>query len=326
METNAQQRVLVTGAAGFLGSNVVRSYVDRGAAVRALVRTHPPDLPPGVEVVEVDLLELGGAVGAFAGQDLVVHAAAVLHARTPAERALQERVNVDATLAVLDACRGAGVPRLVHVGSTAALGISPRPDAPADETFGFNLERFELPYNESKRRADELVLSAGSPRLETVVVSPGFTFGSWRDGYRGGEVIERVLRRRVVPCTNGGLSVVHVDDVVAGIRRAAARGRAGERYILSGQNLTFHEIARTVARVSGEKKLVVTVPDVARDLAGAVLNSERARRRGRGPLLFLNRRYAYQYYSSAKALCELGYEARPFEAIVRDALPHLPRR
>ena len=186
------------------------------------------------------------------------------------------------------------------------LSISPRPDAPADETFGFNLQRFELPYNESKRRADELVLSAGSPGLETVVVSPGFTFGSWRDGYRGGEVIERVLRRRVVPCTNGGLSVVHVDDVVAGIRRAAARGRAGERYILSGQNLTFHEIARTVARVSGEKKLVVTVPDVARDLAGAVLNSERARRRGRGPLLFLNRCYAYQYYSSAKALCEHG--------------------
>ena len=142
-----------------------------------------------------------------------------------------------------------------------------------------------------------------------MVVSPGFTFGSWRDGYRGGEVIERVLRRRVVPCTNGGLSVVHVDDVVAGIRRAAARGRAGERYILSGQNLTFHEIARTVARVSGEKKLVVTVPDVARDLAGAVLNSERADRGVAVPCSSTNRRYAYQYYSSAKALCEHGTRA-----------------
>jgi dihydroflavonol-4-reductase len=287
------------------------------------VRTRPGHAAPGVELVELDLLELDAKRDVVAGVDLVIHAAAILSARTPAERALQERVNVEVTRALVEACRDTGVRRLVHIGSTATLGISERPETPADEASEFNLAGFGLGYNETKLQADRLVLSAAAAGLETVVVSPGFTFGRWRDGYRGGEVVERVLQRRVVPCTRGGLSIVHVEDLVDGIRRAAAAGRAGHRYVLSGPNASFHEIARAVARLSGERRLVLTVPDVVRDLAGWILNSERARRRGRAPLLFLNGRYAYQYYSSEKARRELGYEPRGLDAIIADALAHL---
>jgi dihydroflavonol-4-reductase len=287
------------------------------------VRTRPGHAAPGVELVELDLLELDAKRDVVAGVDLVIHAAAILRARTPAERALQERVNVEVTRALVEACRDTGVRRLVHIGSTATLGISERPETPADEASEFNLAGFGLDYNETKLQADRLVLSAAAAGLETVVVSPGFTFGRWRDGYRGGEVVERVLQRRVVPCTRGGLSIVHVEDLVDGIRRAAAAGRAGHRYVLSGPNASFHEIARAVARLSGERRLVLTVPDVVRDLAGWILNSERARRRGRAPLLFLNGRYAYQYYSSEKARRELGYEPRGLDAIIADALAHL---
>ena len=92
-------------------------------------------------------------------------------------------------------------------------------------------------------------------------------------------MIERVLRRRIVPCTGGGLSVVHVDDVVAGIQTVAQRGGAGERYILSGDNVSFYEIARVVCRVAGHRALVVPVPDAIRALAVAYGNG-RARRGG----------------------------------------------
>ena len=185
--------------------------------------------------------------------------------------------------------RGAGVPRLVHVGSTAALG-SPTAAGCAgrDETLGFNLQRFELPCQRVGSGAQTSSSSqAGSPGLETVVVSPGFTFGSWRDGYRGGEVIERVLRRRVVPCTNGGSSASSTSTTSSPASAvAAARGRAGERHPVGAEPDLPRD--RTDGRTRpGEKKLVVTVPDVARDLAGVVLNSERARRRGSRPLLFL---------------------------------------
>ena len=319
------ERVLVTGAHGFLGSRVVQSYLASGATVGGIVRTKGAvaATPPELKIVELDLLDLNANLDAFAGHDLVVHTAALLHARTSAERALQERVNVDVTRSVVAACRHSAVPRLVHVSSTAAIGISPGPRAPADETFGFNLAHFDLPYNETKRRAEHVVLAAGRAGLETVVASPGFTFGRHRGGYRGGEVVERVLRRRVVACTNGGLSVVHVDDVVDGIRRVAAAGGVGQRYILSGPNVSFHEIARTVARIAGEKRLVLSVPDAARDLAGVFLNSRYARQRGIAPRLYLGPRYAYQYYSSAKARTELGFDPRSLSAIVEDAVAYL---
>ena len=322
------ERVLVTGAQGFLGSRLVASYLANGAIVRGIVRTRDgaATTPGSLELVELDLLDLHANLDAFAGQDLVIHTAALMHARTPAERTLQERTNVDATDSVVAACRHGGVPRLVHISTTAAIGIPDGALAPADETFDFNLGHFDLAYNETKRRAEQLVLAADQPGLQTVVASPGFTFGRHRNGYRGGEVVERVLRRRVVPCTHGGLSVVHVDDVVDRIRSAAAVGRSGERYILSGPNVSFHEIAESVARVTGERKLVLTVPDPVRDLVGALRNSDLARRRGRSPLLFLDGRYAYQYYSSEKARRELGYEHRSLDAIVQDALSHLRGR
>lgn len=276
-----------------------------------------------LELVEMDLCDLSRNLDAFADQDLVIHTAAMLHANTAAERAIQERVNVDVTRTVVEACRHNNVPRLIHVSTTAAIGISANSKVPANERFHFNLDRLDLSYNRTKNQAERLVLDADGPDFTTIIVNPGFIFGRHRGDYRGKEVIERVLRRRFVSCTNGGLSVVLIDDVVDGIRRVADRARGGQRYILSGQNLSFHDIARTVSQVSGQRKIVITVPDVVRDLAGLYSNSRFARRLGSSPQLYLDRRYAYQYYSSEKARVELGYEPQSFARIVTDALDHI---
>ena len=155
VKTNAQQRVLVTGAAGFLGSNVVRSYVERGAAVRALVRTHLPTYRPGSRLSRSTSSSSAALPARSRDGTLVVHAAAVLHAaRPPSGRSRSAstwmRTRGARRVAAVRGCRASCM--------SAARRLSrspPRPDAPADETFGFNLQRFELPYNESKRRADE---------------------------------------------------------------------------------------------------------------------------------------------------------------------------
>lgn len=74
------------------------------------------------------------------------------------------------------------------------------------------------------------------------MVNPGFVFGRHHGAYRGGEVIARIRRRSVVFCTGGGPSMVHVDDVVDGIRMVADSGRLGQRYILSGSDRSFREM------------------------------------------------------------------------------------
>ena len=187
-------RVLVTGAAGFLGSRVARSYVAAGADVRGIVRlaAAADHLPPQVELVQLDLQALEVDQDIVAGHDLVVHTAAVVHATTSAERALQERVNVGATRDLIAACRKHSVPRMLHVSSSAAVGICGRPEALADETFPFNLQGLGLGYAETKREAESLVLAADQPGFETVVVNPGFMFGRHQHAYRGSEVVAGV--------------------------------------------------------------------------------------------------------------------------------------
>jgi dihydroflavonol-4-reductase len=319
------KRVLVTGGAGFMGSRVVRSYLDSGIKVRVVDSLQRGSLenlgvsPQALEFLRLDLCDSGQIVDAFADQDLVIHTAAMIRATTPQERLLQQRVNVEATGNIIEACRRNRVARLLHISTTAAIGISPDPGVPADESFRFNLDHVGLSYNSTKHHAEQMVIEANGPNLETVVVNPGFAFGRRAEGYQGSEVIERILRSRFVICTGGGLSIVHIDDVVEGIRRVADKGRSGQRYILSGQNLTFREIASTVCRVSGVPKQIISVPGAVRDFAGFLLNSI-ARARGHGPSLYLNGRYAYQFFSSEKARTEIGYEPRPFTRIVEDYL------
>jgi dihydroflavonol-4-reductase len=321
------KRVLVTGGAGFLGSRVARSYADRGASVRVIGR-RPRAVQGGsrasgnIEFIEQDLLDLGrNTSDAFAGQDLVIHAAAQIRASNLDERVLQRKVNVDGTRNVIEACRQHGVARLLYVSTCAAIGISQDPHAPADERFTFNLEHLDLGYNLTKRAAERLVLAANGASLDTVVVNPGFIFGWEGERYRGRELIDRVLRRQFVMCTDGGLSIVHVDDVVAGIRLAADSGAAGRRYILSGQNVSFREIAETVCEVSGRRRLVISVPKTAIDFAGRLLKKVPI-----GPAQAISSRlsslqqYSHQYYSSDEARRELGYAPRPFASIVADAL------
>lgn len=323
-------RVLVTGGTGFLGSRLVDAFLAEGAHVRcaghARKGSSGKEPPPreGLDYVEVDVRERDHLLDAAAGTELVIHTVAVTDASTLGERARQEEVNVGGTRNVLAACRAHGVSRLIHVSSTAAIGIRPDPSDPADEDFEFNLDEVDLGYHVSKRRAEELVLGAHASDPSVVVVNPGFMFGAHRGEYRGAGTITRVLDRQIVPCTRGGMSVVHVDDVVDGILAALEHGRSGERYILSGDNVTFRQIAETVCRVSGERRTLVPVPDTVRDLVGFVRDSMSGEAGG-GFHPHLHGRYAHQFYSSAKAERELGYDPRPFAEIVEDYLEHSGR-
>jgi dihydroflavonol-4-reductase len=319
--------VLVTGATGFLGSRICHRLAREGHAVTALRRPDSDDSPlAGLGVAQAigDVTDFESVDRAVAGHDAVIHAAASIRygASSKSDRDAQTRVNVGGTVNAAGASRKRGVARFIHVSSMAAIGIPPDADHPADETFPFNLRESGLHYHVSKWEAEAAVLAEFRAGLSAVIVNPGAIYGPFGSIFRGGTLLEKVRRQRVVPYYRGGINVVHVDDAVDGILRAIERGRPGTRYILGGENLTVRRIAETAAEILGVRRTFLPIPSVVTLLACAVLGPV-ARLTGRRPRVTREIHYCsgrYQYYDSSKAKNDLGFEARPFRAIAEECL------
>jgi dihydroflavonol-4-reductase len=314
-------RVAVTGATGFLGSQVVRRLSATGYEVVGLRREQSDtSLLAGVPV-EWTMGEVSDETAMerlVEGCNAVVHAAAVLTYWRGAA-AEHARVNLGGTRTVAAVCRAAGVGRLVHVSSTAAITATGLGEA-ADEQTQPGPEHPHFSYHASKLRAEQAVLAEVERGLDAVIVNPSAIHGPYDGGFRGRELVDGVRGRPVVPYFSGGTSIVHVEDAAAGVVAALERGRAGERYILGGENLTWRRFAEIAAEVLGLRRLFVPVPRLVGATAAA-LGELRSARTGIGPRLSRDSEFASRqllYFDSSKAGRDLEYRFRPYRAIAQE--------
>jgi len=316
-------KILVTGATGFIGSHVTRALVEAGGQVRILRRRNSPlELIEGLEVDDAigDILDPASLPTAFQGIEGVVHCAAQMRGSGgPAPRlASHER----GTRNTLSAATATSVRRYVYISSVAALGIpeqSPAEDdhavRPMDETHSWRGPASAWPYGFAKHQAEQSVARASRDGLGALTVNPALVIGPGDRNRVSNILIWHILNGRVPPMVAGGLNVVAVEDVAAGVTAALARGRAGERYILGGQNRTLADLIQTTARLLGKRPPRWRLPlgatrAVARVAAGAV---ERLRLPVAPELL--RQAGIYFYYTTEKAQQELGLAPpRPYEA------------
>jgi len=258
-------------------------------------------------------------------RDWVVHAAADLSCEEE-NHERQALVNVEGTRQLARACRAEAVNRLLHVSSVAAVGISPDPQLPANEEFPFNLHNSGLNYHVSKWRAEKAVLGEVERGLDACIVNPATICGPARRGYRTLSVVERIRSHWVIPYSPGGLCAVHVADVVEGILLALQFGRTGERYILGGENVSFRQIGEIVSRQMLISRFLVPVPATVAEWVGKARNWLRTIF-GLGSIPVYNQQFCNQFYDSTKAGLDLGYQTRPFVAIVEEifSYPYLSR-
>ncbi len=247
-------RVLVTGASGFVGSAVARKLVERGYAVRALVRATSPrfhleGLP--IEFVEGDLRRAETVRPALVGVRHVFHVAADyrLWARDPNEILAN---NLESTRIVMEEALRAGVERVVYTSSVATLAV--RTDGTSvDETFPLDEAKAIGAYKRSKVAAERLVeRMIAEHRLPAVIVNPSTPIGP-RDvkPTPTGRIIVEAARGRMPAFVDTGLNLVHVDDVAAGHLAALDRGKIGERYVLGGHNVSLAQMLGTIATLLG---------------------------------------------------------------------------
>lgn len=318
--------ILVTGAAGFVGSAVARRLVDAGHGVRALVRPtsdrrNLDGLP--VEIVPGDLRDRDSLKRALRGCRALFHVAADyrLWVRNPDEI---YRSNVEGTRNVLLAALDAGVERIVYTSSVATLGL--RNDGiPADEATPVSLGDMIGHYKRSKFLAEEVVRELYREHgLPVVVVNPSTPVGPRdRKPTPTGRMVADAAAGRMPAYVDTGLNVVHVDDVAEGHLLAFASGKIGERYILGGENLSLRAILAEIAALAGRRPPKIRLPHDA-VLPFAYLVEGWARLGGTDqPLLTVDGvklAKKRMYFSSDKARRELGYAPRPARDALKDAV------
>jgi dihydroflavonol-4-reductase len=316
---------LLTGATGFVGSAVARVLLARGHQLRLLARaTSDRRNLAGLdaEIVTGDLTDPASLARAAAGCRYVVHVAADYRFWVPDPEPML-RANVEGTRAVMRAAQAAGAERIVHCSSIAALGTT-ADGTPADETTPVDQAGLYTTYKRSKYLGEQAVLElVRNEGLPAVVVNPAAPVGP-RDikPTPTGKMIMDAANGRIPAYIDTGLNVVHVDDVAEGHALALERGRIGERYVLGGENLGLKDLLALVAQAAGRRAPTLRLREAWVWPVAAVMEGV-ARVTGIPPLMtrdHLRMARKKMFFSSAKAIAELGYSPRPARQAVEDAV------
>jgi len=314
--------VVVTGAAGHVGANLVRGLLSQGRSVRCLVHvnTRPID-GLNVELARGDVCDPDSLLTAFQGADVVYHMAARISLSMGDWPAL-EAVNVTGTRNVVEACRRAGVRRLVYFSSIHALVQEPL-SVPVDESRPFVTSPRCPPYDRSKAAAETIVRQAIAEGMDAVIINPTAVIGPYDyQPSHFGEALIMIATNKLPALVTGGFDWVDVRDVVSGALLAEEKAPRGAGYLLSGHWVSMCDIAAGVAEITGAPTNKFVCPLwLAR--AGAPVMQGISRISGKRPLYTaasLRALRSNRHISHAKAARELGYHPRPFRETLADTL------
>ena len=304
--------VLVTGASGFLGWHVAATLLRKGHRVRALAR--PGSLLvelDGVERVEGDLRDPDSLRRAVNGCGLVFHVAADYRLWARDENEMY-RSNVDGTRNVLAAARIAGVERIVYTSTVGCIGMAG--GKLGDEDSAVSLADMKGAYKRSKFLAEEVALEEARKGLPVVIVNPTAPVGDHDvKPTPTGKIVVDFLKQKMPAFIDTGLNVVDAAETAEGHWLACERGKAGERYILGGENLTLEQIFGKLAKLSGVAAPTTKIPYAVAYVAGAV-STGWAKMTGVEPMAPLDAvRMSRQkmWVSTAKAALDFGVYGEP---------------
>ena len=305
---------LVTGATGHIGNVLVRSLLEKGRKVRALVLPGE-DLTPlrglDVQVVVGDVLDQETLTRASEDIEVVYHLAGMISI-LPGRDDFVERVNVLGTQNALRAALGAGVQRFVYTSSIHAINRLPHGET-IDERASFDPVDAISAYDRSKAVASLAVLASVCQGLDAVIACPTGVIGPYdfRLSEMGSLILDCIEKKPQL-YVDGAYDFVDVRDVAEGLLQVSQNGRTGETYILSGEQISVRSILETVLDATGERFAMLRIPMRLARFASAFtpLYYRLAHMRPRFTSYSLATLESNCSISHAKASLELGYAPR----------------
>lgn len=315
-------RVLLTGANGLLGHNIILRLLEGGHEINAIVRNAKSLVlsDERLKVFEGSFLDLSDLRKAAEGCDAVIHAAAttdmsLLHYSD------FEKIIVHGSQTVIDVCNELGIKIVVYISSANTIGYG-KAEKLATETEPMQSPFTESFYAKAKKQAEELFVGQ-SQRAEShvIIVNPTFMLGAYDTKPSSGAMLLAAHRKFVTVATKGGKNFVHVGDVAQAAVNALSMGRNGECYIAGNQNLTLRQLYQIQKKMSGYPKHILVLPTALAKCAGAFGDLLRL---CHIPVSFssvnIRQLCIREYYSTQKAVEELKMPQTPVETAVADSL------
>jgi dihydroflavonol-4-reductase len=312
--------ILVTGGTGFLGSHLLRKLVNVGEPVRALYRSKIPvqlsDIQDKIEWVSADVLDVCALEDVMVGIDKVYHCAAVVSFHPDTQKQMM-KVNVEGTANVVNMAIDAGVKKLVHVSSVAAIGRA-KGNGAIDEECEWQDSKNNSQYAISKYLAEMEVWRANAEGLATAIVNPSIILGSgfWDDG--SGMLIKNAWKE--FPYYTEGINgFTDVEDVATVMIRLMESEIKGQRFIISTDNWKYYDLFSEMAAQLGKKAPHIAVKPWLAEIVWR-LESVKAKLSGKKALLTKETARTAQlkvYYNNNKILSVLpGFKFTPLKETI----------
>ena len=320
-------KCLVTGATGFLGTNLVHQLVLEGWDVVATTM-HGSDtqyldgLP--VEIKFADLSNESEVGPLMNGCDVVFHTAGDTSFWSKTEEQ-QRAINVDGAINVARACMKHGVSRMVHTSSADVLGYDPEGGCIDEQNADFNYQNLGINSVNTKYFAQKALERLSQIGLDVVFMYPGFLIGPFDHRMQLGRALFNIKARKLRCSPNGGSSFCHVTEVAKAHIKAATVGFSGEGFVCAGMpttNMSYHSFFTKMAFVIGAKPPKYRLSTKALVAYGHTCEFV-SRFTGKPPYINPGQaRYMSltQYSDSSKAVRELGYVVPIAEECIRDAV------
>jgi len=246
-------KVFLTGGNGFLGLNIVRALKSEGHEILCLVRenSNVDYLNQfNVKTISGSLQDKRFLHGVAENVDAVIHTAGITSCKKSDIPKLLE-VNSEGTKNICEAALEKKLKRVVFTSTTSTIGCANSVSIHANEMTPLSGFREHNPYGVSKLKAERYVLDAVEKGLDAVILNPSEVVGPYDYNFQWGRIVLAVAFNQLPFIPPGGGSFCHAQEVGRTHVNALINGRAGERYILAGTNVTFRTYIESIEKMLG---------------------------------------------------------------------------